>query len=67
MSDPAFEAWKRDRAEAAVPEGFADRVMEAAVPSPLRLGAFAKAALLLLAVGALLFRMGSTLALILIA
>ena len=32
--DEPYEAWKRDRAEAAVPDDFADRVMDAIKSSP---------------------------------
>jgi hypothetical protein len=28
MNDPSYEAWKRERSTAAVPAGFADRVMD---------------------------------------
>lgn len=69
MNDDAlFDAWAAARSTASVPDDFKARVAEGvAATERARRGvpAWARAALLLLAFGALLFRVGSTLALFL--
>ena len=55
MTDP-YAAWKRARGGETPSVGFVDRVMEAAVPTSLRMTRTARVALAVVGVSALLFR-----------
>jgi hypothetical protein len=64
-ADDLFEPWKRQRARADVPPGFADRVLSRLPPRPSGAGTWLRVAACVLAACAGLFRMASVLGLFL--